>query len=118
MIVRNAVARVSKGIGGCTFQNEPYTTDIGGTPFRIFDTAGLDEGEEGRVPHWNAVQALYTLIRQLDGVSLLVVCIRGRIKANARTNWILFNKMVCGETVPTIAAVTGLEDEENLDINN
>ena len=115
MLVGKAVAKVSNGAGGCTFQNDSYDADIGGTAFRIFDTAGLDEGEEGRVPHSKAVQGLYTLIRKLDGVSLLVFCMRGRVKANTRANWLLFNKVICGEKVPIIAVVTGLEDEVNLD---
>jgi len=115
MLVGKAVAKVSNGAGGCTFQNDSYEADIGGTPIRIFDTAGLDEGEEGRVPHSKAVQGLYTLIRKLDGISLLVFCMRGRVKANTRANWLLFNKVICGETVPTIAVVTGLEAEANLD---
>ena len=115
MVIGNAVAKVSNNAGGCTFQNEPYEADVDGTAFRIFDTAGLNEGDEGRVPHWKAVQELYTLIRRLDGVSLLVFCVRGRVKANTRANWLLFNKVICGETVPAIAVVTGLEEEADPD---
>ena len=112
MIVGDDVAKV---FNGSYFQNELYEADIGGIAFRIFDTAGLDEGDEGRVPSWKAVQGLYTLIRQLDGLSLLVFCIRGRLKQNTRANWILFNKVICGEAVPAIVVVTGLENEDNLD---
>jgi hypothetical protein len=115
MIVGNAVAKISNSAGVCTFQNDSYEVDIDGTAFRIFETAGLNEGDEGRVPHWKVVQGLYTLIRQLDGVSLLVFCIRGRIKANTRANWFLFNQVICGGMVPAIAVVTGLEYEVNLD---
>ena len=115
MIVGRAVAKVSNSADGCTFQNESYGADISGSTFRIFDTVGLNEGDQGRVPHWKAIQELYTLIRQLDGVSLLVFCMRGRIRENTRANWILFNKVICAEKVPIIAVVTGLEDEANLD---
>jgi hypothetical protein len=40
---------------------------------------------------------------------------RGRVKENAKANWILFNKVICGEKVPIIAVVTGLETYDNPD---
>src|SRR6266545_8330290 len=55
------------------------------------------------------------LIRELDGVSLLIYCMRGRIKENATTNWTLFNKIICGGQVPIISVVTGLEEEDDPD---
>lgn len=111
---------------GCTFENTCYETrsiptrsgaskrDNRSIPFRIYDTVGLNEGEQGRVPHWKAVQALYTLIRGLNGVTLLIYCMRGRIKENSRANWNLFHTVICGKEVPAIVVVTGLEHEENL----
>lgn len=115
MIVGKPVARTSNSAGGCTFESEVYDANFHDNSFRIHDTAGLNEGEQGRIPHWMAIQNLYTLIRQLDGVSLLIYCMRGRIKENAMANWKLFNKIICGEKVPIIAVVTGLEEEENPD---
>jgi len=115
MIVGQDVARVSGSAEGCTFKNDAYLTIIANTTFKIYDTAGLNEGDQGRVPHWKAIQELYTLIRQLDGVSLLIYCMRGRVKENARANWLLFNKVICAEKVPIIAVVTGLETYDNPD---
>jgi len=115
MIVGELVAKASNAAGGCTFQNEAYHARFHNTDFRIYDTAGLNEGEQGRVPHWKSIHNLYTLIRELDGISLLVYCMRGRIKENAMANWTLFNKVICGEKVPIIAVVTGLEEEEDPD---
>jgi len=109
MIVGNDVAKVSGSAQGCTFKNEAYEATIGDRRFVIYDTAGLNEGDQGRIPHWKAIQELYTLIRRLDGVSLLIYCMRGRVKENARASWILFNKVICGGKVPIIAVVTGLE---------
>ena len=127
MIVGENVAPVSSTPMGCTFENTCYETWIETRsvtrnetlsknssietriPCRVYDTVGLNEGEQGRVPHWKAVQALYTLIRELDGVSLLIYCTRGRIKENSRANWNLFNKLICAEQVPVIVVVTGLE---------
>ncbi len=116
MLIGQDVADVSDDdTTRCTFQNECYETQIGDTVFRIHDTPGLNEGDQERVPQWTAIEGLYTLIRQLDGVSLLVYCMRGRIKENSQANWILFHKVICAERVPTILVMTGLENEENLE---
>ena len=106
------IAAVSSGPVGCTFKNECYETRIADKAYRIYDTVGLNEGDQGRVPHWKAIQGLYTLIRKLDGVSLLVFCMRGRLRENSRTNWCFFLDVICGKNVPIIAAVTGLENED------
>jgi len=109
MIVGKDVAKVSGTAEGCTPKNEAYEATIGNATFTIYDTTGLNEGDQGRVPHWEAIRGLYTLIRQLDGVSLLVCCMRGRVRENTSFNWVLFNKVICGEKVPIVAVVTGLE---------
>jgi len=115
MIVGRDTAKVSDGGLGCTFEHECHEASIGDTRFNIYDTAGLNEGEQGRVPHWQAIHQLYTLIRTLDGVSLLIYCMRGRIKENARANWILFSEVLCAKKVPVIAVETGLENVEDLE---
>src|SRR5260370_22731600 len=115
MIVGQNVAEVSMGIVQGTLQPERYEAFIDDTCFNIYDTVGLNEGERGRVPHWKAVHQLYTLIRTLDGVSLLVYCIRGRISGGARADWTLFSKVVCDRKVPIIAVETGLEEVEDFD---
>jgi hypothetical protein len=115
MIVGKPVAKVSSSGEGCTFKNDAYEATIAHTTFNIYDTSGLNEGDQGRVPHWKAIRELYTLIRQLDGVSLLVCCMRGRVRENTTFNWILFNKIICGEKVPIIAVMTGLETYDNPD---
>ena len=115
MIAGQETAKVSSSPVGCTFEHERHEAIIDGVPFNIYDTSGLNEGEQGRVPHWEAINQLYTLIRTLEGVSLLIYCMRGRIKENARANWILFSKVLCDKKVPVIAVETGLENEEDLD---
>jgi len=114
MIAGRDTAKVSNSRIGCTFEHECHKVNIDGTPFDIYDTVGLNVGEQGRVPHWQAINQLYTLIRTLDGVSLLIYCMRGRIKENARENWILFSEVLCAKKVPIIAVETGLENEEDL----
>ena len=115
MIVGHEVAKVSGSAEFCTFKNDRYEATIGDVLFAIYDTTGLNEGEQGRIPHWKAIKGLYTLIRQLDGVSLLIYCMRGRVRDNARPNWILFNQVICAEKVPIIAVVTGLETYDDPD---
>ena len=109
MIVGENVAKVSDSPEGCTFQSDRYEASIGNDDYYIYDTVGLNEGDQGRVPHWKAIQRLYTLIRELDSVSLLLYCIRGRIKENARANWTLFRDIICGGEVPVVIVETGLE---------
>ena len=115
MILGQNVAKVSASIESCTLRNDAFPVTIGNITFNIYDTVGLNEGDQGRVPHWTALRELYTLIRQLEGVSLLIYCMRGRVKENERANWLLFNKVICGEKIPIIAAVTGLETYDDPD---
>ena len=114
MIVGTDVAKVSNGAEGRTFQSDRYEARIGNDDYYIYDTVGLNEGDQGCVPHWTAIQRLYTLIRELDGVSLLLYCIRGRIKENTLANWTLFRDIICGGEVPVVIVETGLEGEEDL----
>jgi len=91
MVVGTNVAETSSKAKGCTFESTPYKVTIHGTAYKLFDTAGLNEWEGGKVSAKDAVVNLYKLIRDLDdGVSLLVYCVRG----------------------PIVVAVTGLENEE------
>jgi len=115
MIVGKNVARTSNGAGGCTLEDQHYEANINNNTFRIYDTIGLNQAEQGRIPHWVAIESLYTLIRQLDGLSLLIYCIRRNVDEMAEANWTLFNKVVCGGKVPIIAVMTGLEDEDDQD---
>lgn len=115
MLVGYDVAPVANSPFGCTFQTDYYDVTLGDTHCRIYDTAGLNETEQGRVPHWKAVANLYTLIRGLDGISLLIYCTRGRFKENTQTNWEIFNNIICAGKVPIIAVVTGVEQDNDLD---
>jgi len=115
MLIGHEGAKVSNGPVGCTFESECYETRIDSMPYSIHDTVGLNEGDEGRVPHWKAIQGLYTLIRKLDSVSLLIFCIRGRIRDNAHANWLFFFDAICDKKVPVVVVSTCWEQEENLE---
>ncbi|KAF5378186.1 hypothetical protein D9615_007550 [Tricholomella constricta] len=117
MIAQRHLATVSSSVNGCTFTSARYTIDFLDTKFNVYDTAGLDEGEAGTVPKQKAIVQLFRLLKSLDtGVNLLVFCMRGpRIKEAAHKNWRLFHEIICRRQVPIILAVTGLEQETDMD---
>ncbi|CAA7263831.1 unnamed protein product [Cyclocybe aegerita] len=117
MLLGSDAAATSGGGRGCTFQSAGYDIVIGKKNFRIHDTAGLEEGEKGRVPAHDAIVQLYKLLRSLeDGVSLLVFCMKApRVKKSGQHNWILFHDIMCQSKVPIAIVVTGLEEEDDMD---
>ncbi|KAH7925679.1 P-loop containing nucleoside triphosphate hydrolase protein [Leucogyrophana mollusca] len=117
MISQTYVAPISSGATGCTFNYVRYPVEIQGAPFNLYDTAGLDEGDHGKVAKQDAIAQLYKLIVDLEGgVSLLVFCMRGpRIKEAAHKNWRLFHEVFCKKNVPIVIVITGLEQEDPMD---
>jgi len=112
------VAAISSSANGCTLHATPYDyTDPTETSFRFWDTAGLNEGDGGRVPNVEAVVRLYRLIMSLhDGISLLIFVMRApRIRDASAKNWTLFHEIICRRQVPAVIAITGLEGEESMD---
>jgi len=110
-------ADISSGARGCTFESRSFDIDVLGHPTTIWDTAGLDEGDAGRIPKSEAIVLLYKLLRSLsDGVSLLMFVMRApRIKGSVPQNWKLFYEIICQKKVPIVIVITGLENEENMD---
>lgn len=109
-------APVSSAANGCTLDATPYDyTDSSGASFRFWDTAGLNEGEGGRVPGTEAIARLYRLMMNLhDGISLLVFVFRApRIKDASVKNWFLFRHIICRDQVPVAITATGLEAEKD-----
>lgn len=113
MLADKEAAITSNSALGCTFGSTAHHITVDGAPYTFWDTAGLNEGDEGSVPGQQAMQNLRELIRGLeDGVSLLVYCIRGaRYRDIIKVNYDLFTKIICQSTVPVVVAVTGLENE-------
>jgi predicted GTPase len=110
------VAPTSNGATGCTFGSTPYDVNIDGHKYRLFDTAGLDEGKEGSVTTKDAIANLVTLVRDLaqaGGVHLIVHVKRlGRVTENDQKNYDMFYRGICQESVPVVAVITGCEDVE------
>ncbi|CAG8701357.1 2325_t:CDS:2, partial [Acaulospora colombiana] len=109
-------AKVSNGAKGETFKNECYEKVLRERTINVFDTVGLDEGDQGTCAAEQAIRNLYGLIRQLEnGVNLLVYILRApRITKTDQTNYDLFYKQLCCSAVPIVLVVTGLEDEEDM----
>ncbi|KAJ3566734.1 hypothetical protein NP233_g6813 [Leucocoprinus birnbaumii] len=80
------------GARGFTSESRGYDADILGEPVTLWDTAGLDGGDAGRLPRADAICQLYRLLQSLsDGVNLLVFVMRGpRIKGSVSVNWKVF----------------------------
>jgi len=116
MIAGHKVAEISSRATGCTFQHQAYYLPVHSRYFTIYDTAGLNEGDnlKGTVNRTAAIAELYKLIIGLDGgINLLVFCMRGpRIKNATHENWKVFHDILCKKKVPTVLIVTGLENEE------
>ncbi|KAF5326019.1 hypothetical protein D9611_001006 [Ephemerocybe angulata] len=114
MLCGHDQAPVAGAAVGCTLESKGYEGEINGQPYMFWDTCGLNEGEGGKIPDMKAAAALYHLLCNLeDGVSLLVFCMRGpRITEIKYSNWELFREVICQKEVPTVLAVTHLEQEE------
>ncbi|KAG1771140.1 P-loop containing nucleoside triphosphate hydrolase protein [Suillus placidus] len=107
-------AKTSPDALACTTTHAPYDVTISGQCFRLWDTAGLNEGSEGTVPAVMAERNLTMFLRGLnqeDGVHLLIYCVRGTRATKAlQTHYKIFSAIIHDSKVPTIIVVTCLED--------
>jgi small GTP-binding protein len=117
MIAGHEIAATSSEAWGCTFERTEHVLDVDGEQFRIWDTAGLDEGERGSAPSKVARRNLQELIGCLgDGLHLVIYCFRGtRFREILKINYNIFYELLCQKSVPIVAVVTGLEFEESMD---
>ncbi|KDR80469.1 hypothetical protein GALMADRAFT_16684, partial [Galerina marginata CBS 339.88] len=117
MIAGKVIASVSGDAEGHTFKSTPYLVNVNGaTQVRFWDTAGLNEGEHGTVPAVQAMKNLQDLVGNMQGVSLLLFCIRGsRFREIWKINYDLFAGVICQGKVPVVLLVTGLENESPME---
>jgi predicted GTPase len=110
-------APTARAAAGCTAECTGYPHRLDGQEFILWDTCGLNEGQHGTITDFKAVGSLYKLLKTFeDGVSLLVFCFNGgRVNEVAQRNWELFRNIICQKQVPTVMAITNLEDEEDMD---
>ncbi|KAG2337541.1 hypothetical protein BDR05DRAFT_1004948 [Suillus weaverae] len=114
LIMGRNVAETSPDALSCTTTHAPYDVTISGQCFRLWDTAGLNEGSEGRVPAATAARRLALFLGGLnrgDGVHLLMYCVRGTRATKAlRTNYQTFSSAIGDSKVPIVIVATCLED--------
>ncbi|KZP20470.1 hypothetical protein FIBSPDRAFT_1044759 [Athelia psychrophila] len=115
MLVGNDQAKTSDAASGCTLITTPYDSDkilSNGSTIKLWDTPGLNEADYTRFSTINAMVGVYNLTRCMDGVSLLIYCVRGKInQAEVKT----FRTIMafCKDRVPIALVVTGLERVED-----
>ena len=118
MLTGRQDATTGNDVVGVTFNWTKHSADLFDIPYQIFDTVGLNEGDNGTVKGKDAINNLFKLVENLqDGVNLLVFCMRGRIKKTTSNNYKLFYEIFCDSNVPILLVVTGLEEleEDELD---
>ncbi|KAG2030671.1 P-loop containing nucleoside triphosphate hydrolase protein [Suillus americanus] len=112
LMAGEAVARTSSDMRSCTLQWQQYPIKFDGKSYNVFDTVGLEEPQLGIPQYLNAVENAYTLIRELESIDLLLLCMRaGRLTPTLQTNYRLFNEFLCDKKVPIVVVITYLENE-------
>ena len=115
LIAGKEVAQTSGDSDACTMTYRPYSFQVHGISYTIWDTRGFDEADTTMKAkgYLAAVEQAYKLIQDLTaagGVDLLVLCHReGRITATTRSNYRLFYEVLCESNVPIALAITFLE---------
>ena len=116
LIAGEKLAQTSNDALGCTFQYQRHNVTLDGVPLALWDTAGLDEGSDGRVPAKLAENNLRALIQGLahsGGIHLVIYCTRGtRLTKALKHNYDLFYTAVCRKKVPVALVVTDLEHQQ------
>jgi GTP-binding protein EngB required for normal cell division len=118
VVAQEQIAKTSNDAPGCTSEFKRYSVDISGQKFALFDTAGLNEGSAGTVPHKRAKKQLKGLLNKLmshkspsGGIDLLVYCVQNTAAPRAILN--TYNTVYSGtcrkKRVPVVVVVTGLE---------
>lgn len=118
------IAGTSGDAVGCTFENTGYTIcipSIGETKdakeIMVWDTAGLNEDENGTIPPETAMENLHRLVENLkSGLNLLVYVVRGcRLGKVIKPNYDIFVTGICRGKVPVVLVITGCEDESPME---
>lgn len=120
LIVGPETAPASCDAEGCTTETKEYSYDLAihNMTLRVnfFDTAGLGEGPEGKVPDRKARRLLKDLLRRLmeqDGIHLLMHCVDGKKQGTEAIKALCRNYKLCTfevkKRVPIILVITHLE---------
>ena len=105
MIVKQPVAPVSNSPMPTTQQSACYPVYIQDSSYHIYDTPGIDPENIG-------VDNVTQLSHDLQGVSLLVFCMRGRITEGMVKIYEAFSNP---GRIPAVIVITGLENEDDME---
>ncbi|KAG2137385.1 uncharacterized protein EDB93DRAFT_763109 [Suillus bovinus] len=123
LIVGPGIAPASCDAEGCTVETKEYLYDLAihskTLKVKFFDTVGLGEGPEGKVPDKKARRLLKNLLRRLmkqDGIHLLMHCIDGKKQGTKAIKALCRHYELCSfevkKRVPIVLVVTRLENIE------
>ena len=115
MLAGETVFKVAADESGTTFEHQGCVIKFGDQPMNVYDTAGLNESDRGKVSPRTAFQQLYQLLDSLGGINVVIFVTRYRITRNTVDNYRLLRSIFCGEKVPTVVAITGREYLEDND---
>lgn len=98
-------AEISQNIIGCTFTSEPWLNE----EYCFWDTAGLNEQDEGFVTNKSSTRALIEFIRESKGfhAAIMVVSWNNVNSSVTKQNWDLFYDSFLGQRIPIIICITG-----------
>jgi len=102
---RSTGAEISPNVIGCTFSTEPWLNE----EYCFWDTAGLNEQDEGCVSNKQSTKALIQFIRQSRGfhAAIMVVSWNNVNSSVTKQNWDLFYDCFLDQRVPIIICITG-----------
>jgi len=115
LVIGSNSAKTSPDADPCTNRTLPYDVNIRGEKFKIWDTAGLDEGKPSGAKRTAAAEktlkrSLRNLLKNND-LSLLIYCVRGSRATRALVrHYQTICSETCNNTVPMVIVVTALEN--------
>jgi len=119
LLARNYIAKASSGVFGCTTPSHCYdiSPNADHTQYTFWDTAGLNEGEQGTVPTRDDLDLLYDLVKDIRNINLVMYCVRGARSFTdiTRVHYDLFWGIMCEGRVPIVLVVPGLSQESDMD---
>ena len=116
LVLNSERAVVANDVSPVTTTSSYYDWETGSQTFRLWDTAGVEEGLHGSGPQERAQGALRSLFMDLNetgGVHLLIICMRGisPVMTATKRTYDLIMKMrdKFSPATPVVAVITELE---------
>ncbi|KAG0704112.1 P-loop containing nucleoside triphosphate hydrolase protein, partial [Suillus ampliporus] len=112
LLLESKTAPASNDAVGCTATNEAYLFSANGRKYKLWDTPGLNEGSEGRVPAKEGLKNLTSLVKELvrdrNRAPLFILCIEGSQAVRAQLRHYDNLKSTIG-AAPFCIVVTGMD---------